>query len=116
MRASFCPRGFAYGLFQLYKSKGGMRGGETLGGFLLFCSHVPLPAGADGWEVRGSRPFEQVINKDTGEESRSAGLFVLIAFSSAAVPDLPGDNGRPCLVLTSGPASSGGAARSLSGC
>lgn len=60
--------------------------------------------------------FEQVINKDTGEESRSAGLFVLIAFSSVGVPELPGDNGHPCLVLTSGPSSSGGATLSLSGC
>lgn len=102
--------------FARTKSKGGMSRGETLGGFLLFCSHVPLPAGADGWGGTGSEAFEQVINKDTGEESRSAGLFVLIAFSSVGVPELPGDNGRPCLVLTSGPSSSGGAALSLSGC
>lgn len=66
--------------------------------------------------MREEKVFEQVINKDTGEASCSAGLFVLIAFSSAGVPKLPGDNGHPCLVLTSGPASSGGAAPSLSGC
>ncbi|KAF3834737.1 hypothetical protein F7725_027295 [Dissostichus mawsoni] len=42
----------------------------------------------------GSQAFEQVINKDTGEGPRSAGLFVLIAFSSVAVPNLPRDNGR----------------------
>ena len=57
-----------------------------------------------------------MINNDTGEGPRSAGLFVLIAFSSVGVPNLPGDNGRPCLVLTSGPVSSGGAALCLSGC
>ncbi|KAK5907724.1 hypothetical protein CesoFtcFv8_005541 [Champsocephalus esox] len=42
----------------------------------------------------GAQAFEQVINKDTGEGPRSAGLFVLIAFSSVAVPNLPRDNGR----------------------
>ncbi|KAI9520449.1 hypothetical protein NQZ68_017150 [Dissostichus eleginoides] len=46
----------------------------------------------EGWG--GSQAFEQVINKDTGEGPRSAGLFVLIAFSSVAVPNLPRDNGR----------------------
>ncbi|KAI4794678.1 hypothetical protein KUCAC02_031915 [Chaenocephalus aceratus] len=46
----------------------------------------------EGWG--GAQAFEQVINKDTGEGPRSAGLFVLIAFSSVAVPNLPRDNGR----------------------
>lgn len=66
-----------------------------------------------GWR---SEAFEQVINKDIGEGPRSAGLFVLIAFSSTGVPNLPKDNGHPGLGLTSAPVSSGGAMLSLSGC
>lgn len=57
-----------------------------------------------------------MINNDTGEGPRSAGLFVLIAFSSVGVHNLPRDNSHPCLVLTSAPVSSGGAALCLSGC
>lgn len=67
----------------------------------------------DEWE-RVLRLWK-VINNDTGEGARLPGLFVLIAFSSVGVPNLPRDNGRPCLVLTSAPVSSGGAALCLSG-
>lgn len=46
-----------------------------------------------------------MINNDTGEGPRLAGLFVLIAFSSVGVHNLPRDNSHPCLVLTSLPQS-----------
>lgn len=42
------PEDLPLDCFARTKSKGGVSTGETLGGFLLFCSHVPLPAGADG--------------------------------------------------------------------